>query len=137
MEKSTELRELTMAFYQAMATADMDFIRTYFSQKDGVLVFGTDPAERWHGYEKIVSIYEAQIKEMGNITLTDGDPQAYAEGNVGWAADEANLKLSDDTVVPFRMTIVYMKEAGEWKAVQAHWSVGVPNEQLLGYSLTI
>lgn len=33
--------------------------------------------------------------------------------------------------VPVRMTAVLHQEDGEWKAVQTHASIGVPNDRML------
>jgi hypothetical protein len=38
--------------------------------------------------------------------------------------------LPDGQVVPFRLTAVFHREGQAWRMVQAHFSVGVPNERL-------
>jgi len=37
----------------------------------------------------------------------------------------------DGRRVPVRLTAVLHQEDGDWKAVQSHASIGVPNEQML------
>ncbi len=37
--------------------------------------------------------------------------------------------------MPFRFRAVFHKEDGEWKIVQFHTSVGVPNESTVGKAL--
>lgn len=45
MKQSTELKDLTLRFYEAYSSGDYSFIARHQSQKDGVLVIGTDPNE--------------------------------------------------------------------------------------------
>ena len=72
---------------------------------------------------------------MGGFLIIDGAPEAYSEGSVGWVADHPKFKLADGTEIPLRLTAVFHKENNDWKFVQWHFSVGVPNEELLGMAL--
>jgi hypothetical protein len=107
------------------------------SHAEGTVVIGTDPNEWWEGYEKIVSIYKTQMEEMGGMTLVAGDPQAYCEGSVGWALDRPKFKLPDGKEIQARFSTVFHRENGEWKIVQHHVSIGVPNEEAIGKALTV
>ena len=67
------------------------------------------------------------------MQIVSGQLQAYREGSVGWAVDrDALFRLPDGTEMPFRNTLVYVQEDGEWKFIHAHTSVGVRNEEVLG-----
>jgi ketosteroid isomerase-like protein len=44
-------------------------------------------------------------------------------------------KPPDGTEIEFRMTAVFHNENGQWKVVQQHASVGVPNEALQRYAV--
>jgi len=107
------------------------------AQQDGVVAIGSDPTEWWAGYETITSVFKVQMEEMRGVTISDSDPQAYSEGSVGWAADRFMLRFPDGTQVPFRVTIVFHQEGGQWKIVQWHGSIGIPNEEALGQELTV
>jgi hypothetical protein len=65
-------------------------------------------------------------EEVPNFTII-GDPQAYYHGDVGWFADQIKFVLADGSETPMRLTGVLEKEAGEWKVVQWHFSIGVAN----------
>jgi ketosteroid isomerase-like protein len=132
MEQSAELRELTSGFYRAMQRADMSFIGAQFSQEEGVLVIGTDPEEWWVGYETITRVFEEQIGATGGFLITGSNPKAFSEGDVGWVADQYTVQFQNGNAISFRVTMVFHKEAGEWKIVQQHASIGVPNEQAFG-----
>lgn len=137
MESSTELRDLMLRFYQALTAGDTSFAEQFISHQPGVLNIGTDPKEWWAGYDTFVQVAKAQFEEMGGSTrITGADPQAYREGSVGWVADQPTFELSDGTTLPFRLTAVFHQEDGGWKLVQAHYSIGVPNEETVGRELT-
>lgn len=130
MKPSDELREHVLRLSQQDSdTAEKS--GSPFSQEEGVLVIGTDPDEWWTGYENITKSFGTQP----DISIVESNPQAFSEGNVGWVADQHKLKFPDGRVVPIRETSVWHKEAGEWKVVQTHWSVGVPNEKIFDYAL--
>jgi hypothetical protein len=57
------------------------------------------------------------------------DVTAYREGSVGWAAGRGYFEV-DGRRVPVRLTMVVHEEDGEWKAVQSHASIGVPNDRM-------
>ena len=64
-----------------------------------------------------------------------GDPLAYQEGNVGWAIDRTVRFCIGDQEAPFRFSVVYRHEDGEWKLVHFHSSVGASNEGARGVTL--
>ena len=72
---------------------------------------------------------------MQGISLVSKNLSAYAEGSVGWIADQAEMVTPDGQTVPFRFTAVCHQEGGAWKIVQAHLSIGVSNEAAIGQDL--
>jgi len=136
MEPSSELRELYLQSCEAMSKGDSAFFEHHFSQKDGVLAIGTDPAEWWAGHDTIIRVFKAQLEEAGGFEVAPGTPQAYRDGSVGWVAGQPTVKLADGTEIPTRLTAVFQKEQDGWKIVQWHFSAGVPNEDLIDEKLT-
>jgi hypothetical protein len=137
MQQSSELKELVLRTYAAMANGDTTFYDRHLSHQEGVLIIGSDPNEWWAGYETISRVYEAQLREMGGVCVVGSDPLAYSEGNVGWVADRPSFRLPDGTHILFRSTIVFEKENDTWKVVHQHISIGVPNESVTGQQLTV
>jgi ketosteroid isomerase-like protein len=131
VDRSSELRELVLRFYKALSDGDSSFIDSHFSVADAARGVGTDPEEWWQG-PRVAGAWKEQLKTMGgSMPLVAGDPEAYAEGAVGWAADRPTLQLQGGAV-PVRLTMVFHQEGGEWKLVQVHGSLGVPNEEPAG-----
>lgn len=132
MKASNELKELTSSGLDAFASEGLGFFTRRISQQDGVLAIGTDPTEWWEGYKGITGIFKTQSEAMQGMSIVGANPKAYVEGNVGWAATQAALRMPDGAEFPIRLTIVYHQEDGEWKVVQWHGSVGVANEENFG-----
>jgi ketosteroid isomerase-like protein len=137
MEPSIELRNIIFRYYAAVSRGDSAVMEHLFSQEDSAIVIGIDPNERWQGYKSIVSIYKTQLEEIGKITLVAADPQAYCEGSVGWAVDHPKFELPDGKEIPTRLTMVFHRENHEWRVVQQHISLGIPNEEAIGKALTM
>lgn len=135
MKPSNELKELTQRGLEAFATEGLGFFTRRISKQEGVLAIGTDPSEWWSGHKQIADIFTAQSEAMQGMAIVGSTPLAYSAGDVGWAADRPTFRLPDGTEMPFRLTIVYHQEDGEWKVVQWHASLGVSNEEALGEEL--
>ncbi|MBW1781483.1 MAG: nuclear transport factor 2 family protein [Deltaproteobacteria bacterium] len=136
MEPSTELKTLYLEICEALSNGDDSFFEHTFSQKDGVLAIGTDPTEWWAGYATITRVFKAQLEETGGLEIVADTPHAYCDGSIGWIAGQPTLKLPDGTQMGFRLTAIFQKEQDNWKIVQWHFSKGIPNEDLIGETLT-
>jgi adenylate cyclase len=137
MEQSDELRDLTLRFYEAAATGDLPFFERHVSRQEGAVFVGTDPNEWWEGFEAFVEAMRAQSEAMGGMQIVAGQLQAYQEGGIGWVIDrDASFRLPDGTEIPFRNTVVFRREDGEWKLVHEHASIGIRNEEMFGEDVT-
>jgi ketosteroid isomerase-like protein len=132
MERSDELRDVTLQFYAALASGDLSFFDRHFSQSEDTRSIGTDPQEWWSG-PKVIQVWKEQIAALGgSMPIITGDLEAYADGNVGWVADRPKLDLGDGNPVAIRFTAVFVREDGDWKLVQSHASIGLANESTFG-----
>lgn len=136
MERSTELSEIVLSFYQAMEAADEGYVSSFFAHEEGALAIGSDPNEWIAGYDAITRVVGAQFREMKGIQIKPGNVEAYSAGNTGWAADRFGLQFPNGLTLPFRVTMTFHNQADGWKAVQMHMSLGVPNEDAIGFALT-
>ena len=137
MEHSDELRDLTLRFYEAATTGDLSFFDRHVSRQEGVVFVGTDPGEWWEGFEALREAIRAQSEAMGGMQIVPGQLRAYSEGNVGWVIDrDASFRVPDGPEIPFRSTVVFRREDGEWKLVHGHSSIGVRNEEMFGEDAT-
>jgi ketosteroid isomerase-like protein len=136
MQESAELKDLYIRLCEAQTNGEYSFFEKYFSQKDGVLAIGTDPSEWWAGYDTITKVFKAQLKEVSGVQVLADLPLAYSDGSIGWVAGKPTIKLPDGAEIPARLTAVFQREAEGWKIVQWHFSLGIPNEDSIGETLT-
>jgi hypothetical protein len=133
MERSPELKAAMLKYYDAMSRGDASVIDRLISKQRDLIVIGTDPKEWWTESDAIDRVVEGQAQ--AGLKVIPGNIEAFREGSVGWVADRAKFVLPDGKETPVRSTAVFHQEGGEWKLIQAHASVGVPNEELLGAKL--
>ncbi len=69
--------------------------------------------------------------EAEGLTLEQGiRPTGYREGTMGWFVDEPWFGFPGGGGMRTRLTAVVREEAGRWKIVHMHFSVGVPDEEV-------
>jgi hypothetical protein len=112
---------------------DAGFLERHISRQVDVAFLGTDPEEWWTNFAELRWALAAQ-REAG-VTVVRDDPLAFQEGNMGWAVDRTiRFRISGEEA-PFRLSVVYRREDGEWNIVHFHSSVAVSNEEALGVEL--
>jgi len=131
MQQSADVREAMLRFYQRFSAGDVASFAQGITSSDEALVIGTGPQEWLDGRATWIAGYQEQITAIPGIRMEAGDPRGYAEGTLGWAADRPTFVLPDDTAIPARVTAVLRLEDGAWKLVNAHFSIGVPDEVLM------
>lgn len=132
MQPSGELKDVLVRFYDALAQGDLSVFDRHFSSSPVVRGIGTDPDEWWSG-TRLAEVWKEQLEAMGGrMPLEPGPIEAFVEGDVGWVADQPTLDVGDGNRVRIRYTAVFHRENGDWKLVQSHGSIGIPNEQSIG-----
>ncbi len=132
MERSPDLEDLTRKLYEAVSNADAGFFERYLSRGESCVVIGTAPDEWWEDYASALDPIQKQMASVGNaVELVAGDVRAYRQGDAGWVADQPTLKLGSVAAL-CRHTSVFVLEAGEWRIVQHHFSIGVLNDEVFG-----
>lgn len=138
MKHSYDLADLMLQLYKAISRGDFFFIDELISQNPGTLWIGSDPEEWWDDRNRLMRAWQNQVEELGGpMNIRSEGLHAYENGDIGWVADQAVAQLQDGTEISFRFTAVFEREDERWKIVQAHNSVGIPNEDLVGAKLTV
>lgn len=131
MQESVPVRDALRTFYQRFSAHEPNGFADIIASGHGVSVIGTGPGEGHDNREAWVSTYATSISQLG-LVLEGGDqPRGWEEGSVGFAVDEPRFVLPDGSFLPTRLTGVLHQENGEWKVVHCHFSVGVPDEDVL------
>jgi hypothetical protein len=131
MERSAELQDIILAAFEDYSSDNASSIERHTSRQAGVRLIGTDPNE-WFEGEQVAEVLKREAQDPSFRVSSLDELEVFVEGSVGWASGRPTWMLEDGTEIPSRWTAVFHKEDGEWKMVQAHTSVGVPDEQLFG-----
>lgn len=131
MERSNELRDRVLAGFEAFSSGDDSLVERDTSRHEGVRLIGTDPDEWFEGV-RAAEVLKQEVRDTTDIEVSARDIEAFVEGTVGWVSGRVVWTLGDGREIPSRWTAVFHQEDGDWKMVQAHTSVGVPNEELFG-----
>jgi ketosteroid isomerase-like protein len=131
MQTSVDLQKIINAWFESIASGDLSWAERHISTK-AVRLVGTDPHE-WLEGEKVAEFLKEEVKALGGVVKVElGETEAYQEGSVGWGLARPTLVMPNGGQISPRWSAVFHQEDGEWKLVQLHASVGVPNEELFG-----
>jgi ketosteroid isomerase-like protein len=130
-ERSPEIEQVLRDILDALVRSDVDEIGRRTSRDGCALSIGSDASEWAEGHDEIMRLFRESTPE-GELGVTAGldDVKAFSEGSVGWAAGRGYFEMGGSRV-PVRLTAVLHQEDGDWKTVQSHASIGVPNEKML------
>ena len=132
MERSPELQEMIVDWWQAFSRGDGSWFDRHVSRGAAVRLAGTDSNE-WLEGRRVGEFLKAAVEALGGtLKISPGEPVAFREGNVGWGNTRPTLTLRGGSEINLRWSAVFRREDGEWKAVQIHASVAIPDEELLG-----
>jgi hypothetical protein len=131
MERSDELRDIILTTFEALSSEDTSVIDRHITRQEEVRLIGSDPNE-WFDGEQVAEVLKQEVQQSTVRVSSPGEVEAFVEGTVGWASSRPVWTLEDGREIPTRWTAVFHQEDGVWKMVQAHTSVGVPNEELFG-----
>jgi SnoaL-like domain len=130
MQRSPELEKRAREMIDAMQASDFPAMERALSRTDGSVLIGSDPGEYTRDIDEMLQIMRDSTPDQGyHITVTLDDLRGYQEGDVGWI-DGIGRFERDGRTVAVRMTGVAHREDGEWRFVQTHASIGVPDEHM-------
>ena len=130
-ERSPEIEKFMLEIFEAFNRRDLGFLERTTSREVGALDIGTDPDEWAEGYEAIIQLGLEMMREGAEqFDVGLDEVAAFCEGTFGWGAGRGYLGMQAKRV-PLRFTVVVRQEDGDWKAIQSHASIGVPNAEML------
>lgn len=136
MNRSPEIEQLMRDMVEAVDRGDMDTLNNRtLSGEDGVVMIGTDPGEYTRTQAGMRQMLEDSTPEGPlHMHVAMDEVHGYEEGDVGWADGTGSVTRGGDSAAT-RFTAVFRREQGGWRCVQAHSSIGVPNEIMFDATL--
>ncbi len=114
----------------ALNTGDADGLESLLSNRAGCIHIGSDPDEWWTKDELVTGIGEAMSVGGSQIRAEHGETTVHVLGEVAWTEGKGKFVDGEGRERGIRMTGVFVREDGRWKAAQVHASIGVANDRI-------
>jgi uncharacterized protein (TIGR02246 family) len=125
-----EIRAVFDQMIEAQNAGDAERVRLMLSERPDAVHIGTDAGEWWTS--KQVADAVAAVGGGDDIQAVADDTEIHVQGDVAWAEGRGRFTSAGGRERPVRMTAVFVREDGQWKVVQSHASIGVPNADIFG-----
>lgn len=124
MAPSVEVRDTVLEFYRRMLAGEAEAANDLITRDPAMIFIGS--AGEW--------VDDQATLRSGTQVDTEGleagpNPVGYANGDVGWFADQPEWVFADGSRAQMRMSAVLQREPVGWKIVHAHLSVAVPDNE--------
>ena len=120
--------------YESFETENMDLLSKLIAHDPDIIVFGTDAAERWVGYEPLAESMKKQFESFEEAKYTSRERviKVNKSGEVAWWSELLDMRGKAQgqpfAMEGLRMTGVCEKRDGNWVVVQLHFSVPVSGQ---------
>ena len=131
--EGTAVRAAVNQLWQSWETRDLNLTSEVVAHDPDMVIFGTDAAERFVGYEEFETAMEQMFAAMEMQTsFHDEVSRVHDSGKVAWYSGVADVEGTaggeDFTVAGLRFTAVLEKRDAKWVIVQCHSSVPVAGQ---------
>jgi ketosteroid isomerase-like protein len=124
-----EIRAVVDRMTAALQAADAEEMNSLLSDRPGSKHIGTDPAEWWTKKELVADIKAATSVGGSPIRAEHDEVRVHVLGDAAWAESTGRF-TNGEAERAIRTTGVFVREGGQWKIVQSHASIGVPNKEI-------
>jgi ketosteroid isomerase-like protein len=124
-----QVRKVIDETLEAQNAGDAARLRSMLSERPDAVHIGTD-AEEWDTSNQVVDAVPAAGGD--DIQAVADEFDIHIQGDVAWAEGRGRFTRAGGGERPVRMTCVLIRENGQWKVVQSHASIGVPNADIFG-----
>ena len=124
MAPSAEIVETVLELYRRMLAGEAEEANDLISRDPALVFIGS--AGEWVDDQQTL---RSGTQEAGEGLVAGPKPVAYADGDVGFFADQPTWLFADGTSAEMRLTAVLRREAPGWRVINMHMSVAVPDDQ--------
>ena len=125
-----EIRAVFDQMIEAENAGDAEGVRSGLSERPDAVHIGTDADEWWTSKQVVDAVAAAGAAD--EIQAVADDVDIHVQGDVAWVEGRGRFTRADGGERPVRMTGVFVREDGQWKVVQSHASIPVPNAHIFG-----
>jgi len=129
MPKQAAFERGLAELYDAWRDRDSDRIKALFSNRDDLVLWGSDKFERIVGRAEADRDFASWIATCPPWTAIEPLHRvSEIRGDIGWAADEVQGTWLDGPtsgVDSYRVTTIWSYEGGHWQVI--HANVSIPN----------
>ena len=133
MGDSDTEKQVEQAFEQivdALHATDAEKLAAALADRPGSLHIGSDPGESWTKSQFVDMIREAMSAGGSQIRAELDKVNVQVAGDVAWIDTTGRFINNEGARRDIRLTGVFVREDGGWKATQTHVSIGVPNDAI-------
>ena len=124
MAPSSEIRDTMLEFYRRQLDGEADAANDLISRDPGLVFIGS--AGEWVDDQATL---RSGTQEPGEGLIAGPSPVAYADGDMGFYADQPTWLFADGSRVEMRLSAVLRREPAGWRIVHVHMSVSVPDDE--------
>ena len=130
MQRSEEIEAVMREMVEGIGSGDVAGILARMSQEPGTVIIGSAAEEYTRDHAVMErALHDSTPQGASGIHVKLDEVAGFAEGDIGWA-DSTGRFERDGESAPTRFTCVLRREGGEWRVVQAHASIPVPNDRM-------
>ena len=121
-------RQTVEAYFAALTTGDADRLIALISPADHFVKIGTEPGEYIEGGGRAAQYYHHHVASTRDFTIDTEHLDVQERDSVAWFYTRQQWRLKwqgQYEELALRLTGVLEREAGAWKFVQIHASIGV------------
>ena len=128
VEKEVQL--VTERIVEALNSSDAEALAPLLSDRVGSVHIGSDPQEWWTKQQLVDGIRTAMEAGGDQVRAEVTETSVHSLGDVAWTEGRGRFVNADGQEREVRITGVYVREGGAWRAAQSHASIGVGNDEI-------
>ena len=129
-EVEKEVHLVTERIVEALNSGDAQALAPLLSDRVGSVHIGSDPQEWWTKQQLVDGIREAMEAGGDQVRAEVTETSVHSLGDVAWTEGRGRFVNADGQEREVRITGVYVREGGSWRAAQSHASIGVVNDEI-------
>jgi hypothetical protein len=124
MAPSAEIVDTVLELYRRMLAGEAEAANDLISRDPALVFIGS--AGEWVDDQTTL---RSGTQEPGEGLVAGPNPVGYADGDMGFFADQPTWLFADGTKAEMRLSAVLRREPPGWRVINLHMSVAVPDDQ--------